>query len=234
MNNKAFKIIKILCCVGAVLFVVPILALVIKWGVIYPEISLNDYNGRCYHEIGSSSIYNFTTDKKIGHTENWYEIYTIKGDENRDFLYCSSFGDHFIVTALDYEYEDMDRISKTGTVTGYKVVRERDYEYFYGSDQNLIDAMAKLDANPDLLEPAGDYTKEVIGGPMYRIDLCFNHMPVSLDVQKGLVVDIEHNQAYYMPERYVSGNDRTIYKVLDEDINQLLVDTIKNAEFEKG
>lgn len=233
MRSKKTKVI---CSIIAFVCITPIMSIFVIWAgqeIVYPKISFDNYNGRSYYELGASSIYTFTPDKKIGRTESGCDVYTIKYDDRNDFLYCTGYRMHYLMTALDYTYEDMDYIRQNGMVTHYKIIKDFERSFFYGNEQKMIDAIAKLDDNQELLEAVGDYTKDDIGSFMYTVELCFDNMPVSLHNQKGITIDAEKNQAYYLPERYADGDDRTIYKVLDEDIKQLFIDIINNAEFEE-
>lgn len=107
-----------------------------------------EYKNRNYHSITNySSIYDFTTEKalKKGLT---YTIYSLKGDENTNFLYYSEWQNHQIYTCIEnFEEKYPYGTYKKERVTGINLRCDVDlegYEDYFSNDEKFIDLILNI------------------------------------------------------------------------------------------
>lgn len=241
MNDKKAKCIKKASFIISIICVLPIILTAVLMINHKEEIhivksdsniaSSFEYNGRKYKNLVTTKLISYTKDELIAKSDDGSKIYTIKYDDNCDFLYYSGspFGESYIFTALNYDYDDIERVAENGEITMYKLDKYSE-SYSYGNSAEFINAIQTLDNHPELLEPAGDYRYEDFG-TFYNIYPFYDNLPVASSFQNVKCVSIKGNQAYYMSYRY--NDERLTYKVLDKEINDILIATVNNSIFEE-
>lgn len=156
----------------------------------YAGYTVLEYNGRLYRYFDEAKFYDFITDEKIFEKKDDMfpeSYYTLKKDDNGDFLYVGVFRDSRLYTALEMQNsKDVTKGEPTSIIlcrTGHKSETAQ-----ISNDPSAVREAAELKSLEKSTENLQTFKSADHSG-WYEICVCYNNLPVASHSTRITVVE---------------------------------------------